>query len=457
METDNPLLGVEPVEPEIERAGPEFPTQPEPPAETAPQEQELPSILQVVNDANPPNWNILSAGASGTGKSESGKAILLHEITREPDMRVLILDNNNEYRGFVKQVGGKVWDVAKRGLPFNHLIPAYGVSPEAHVEALLADLEQTTQLGALQIDEVRTFLLEVGQQRLSLPQIRQLAERRLSGKIFKWLRCLFPLCKEDVRDETLFRSGQVVALELNGLMNPHSRIVAAMLSVGETLRRNMEVAAIPVRIVIEEAQLLHGMRSQERLLREGRKFNIRTTLITQCIADLDRYVLTNCGQWVVFQCDSANARKAASSANVDNPAELARRIVSLKPYTAMHICGGRITEAQGALLDESNVRSEQARTVPQTREQAKPKNDYSSESERQAHAQDASSVTVTCPLAEKLTRRDSPGTLQVWFRRPRMWLFAGIVALAIWTIVNSSFVPGRLVLNQARCPVPATL
>ena len=315
------------------------------------------SVREAVAQAKVPNHNILIAGASGTGKTQTAKVLLQQEIERGDSTKNLILDNNNEYDSFVEAVGGKIWDVARHGLPFNAFVPLADEAPEMYVEGLLANFEASTGMGALQIDELRSFLRGAVIQRMNLPEIRRLGEQKLTGSITSWLRPVLLLCGNEDRKNDPFGGCDVVSLKLNGLQNMRSRKAAGMFAIGEIYRRCANGDLGPVRVVIEEAQLMAGMPWLERLLREGRKFGISTTVITQCVADIDRYVLTNCAQWLIFQCDSANARKAAASADVDDSAKLAREIVCLQPFEAVHICRGVVTRAAGdRFRPETDVR-----------------------------------------------------------------------------------------------------
>jgi len=286
------------------------------------------------------NNNIFVTGASGSGKTQAVKQLLDTECSLKTQCHVLVIDFNNEYTDIVSALGGDEYDVSSEGMPLNPFLCHDPTRIDMHVESFIANMQAITGMGAIQIDQLRMHLYDINNKQLPLGKIPLYFEKNGLSSVNSWMRPGLLLCKKNTRSNDIFLDNKYISLKMGGINNHISKKMLLAFVLDHIYKLASETMLSDVRVVIEEAHLVSNLPWLERLMREGRKYGIGMTIITQSPFDLQSWARDNCAQSFLFQMSIFEAKKVSPMLAGIKVKNIEKEITSLPPLNGIYVCNG---------------------------------------------------------------------------------------------------------------------
>ncbi|BDG59510.1 hypothetical protein caldi_06000 [Caldinitratiruptor microaerophilus] len=272
-----------------------------------------------------PNPHIIITGATGTGKTQAIKSILLQ--LRRAGFPTLILDFKDDYSGrdYAKVEHLEVYDVAANGLPFNPLAlppdPHSGtVNAISHIYKIAGILQRVFGLGVQQENRLREAMKQVYLSKgiplhpvvpsgpIAIPPFRDvlkaLQEMKGTDELVGRISPLFDLQlfrAEAGSLEDLFESAATV--RLSQLPSDEVKnVVAEFLLMGlyNHLIQRPQPHRLSRTLVLDEAWRIANSPYLEPLMREGRAFGLGVIIATQFASDLRDVILGSAATKLYF-------------------------------------------------------------------------------------------------------------------------------------------------------------
>lgn len=293
------------------------------------------------NSAANPNFGFLVTGDSGMGKSQTIRAFI--QALRQQKLPVLIFDFKNDYASadFAKPLGMKVYDVVRKGLPFNPLsllADEHGeVQPIRQCHELAAIISRVEGLKEQQqnrlVEAQKRAYEKHGiepRQRIPISQIKsepvfdevlkemeEMDDNSSKTALFRLQKFsdlgLFPTGPSKFSFEELIQGG--VVLTLNDSANDNlMRILAEILIVKfhALLKRGEQPRKLRRALVFDEAWRVAKSERLIELAREGRAFGVGLIIGSQFPDDLPENLVGSLRTQIFLHNKNPDMRKAVA-------------------------------------------------------------------------------------------------------------------------------------------------
>jgi hypothetical protein len=255
-----------------------------------------------------------------------------------------------------------------------------------HIESLIANMQAITGMGAIQIDQLRMHLYDINNKKLPLDKIPLYFEKNGLSSINSWMRPGLLLCKKNTRSNDIFLDNKIISLKMGGINNQVSKKMLMAFILDHIYKLASETTLSDIRVVIEEAHLVSNLPWLERLMREGRKYGIGMTIITQSPFDLQSWARDNCAQSLLFQMSIFEAKKISPMLAGIKVKNIEKEIASLPPLNGIYVCNGVVEKIcvevyQGKCPKEPSQFSGRPELLFENEEQKEPEIDHN-ESEK---------------------------------------------------------------------------
>ncbi len=288
------------------------------------------------------NSSVLVTGDPGSGKTQTLNVLI--DGVAGMGLPICIFDFKNDYseRAFVQAIGLKVYDVRRRGLPFNPLMPSFNAEglaqPIEHIFTIAGVLNRVFDLGPRQHAILRDAMKEAFEQRGVDPQawVRADACRAPS---FEDVVAILEAHKKDgpaagLRDRLaplvdlgLFPKGEAAPFEamldervvLSLFALPADDIKAALaeliiIRLHGVLVNRPQPRKLTRLLVLDEAWRVASSKHLENLAREGRAFGAGIAIGTQYPGDLPADLSGALGTKIYLKNQQPDHKKAVVTA-----------------------------------------------------------------------------------------------------------------------------------------------
>ncbi|PCH96888.1 MAG: hypothetical protein COB83_04010 [Gammaproteobacteria bacterium] len=224
------------------------------------------------------NNHYLILGKSGEGKTVLTKRILTQLANKDSTACFHVIDLHGEYSElFTKEC---TWSSVERGFPFDWLKKTTDLPWDIHVDQKLCEIIEATNLGPVQLGDLRKLLLRCKKD-ITNKELALVLRKHLSQSSQFHLDPLILLLRENTNIKSPY--GRSVLHDLSHLSNKVSQSIYVI-----SLFRQIFIQAkfsndsIPHFLILEEAsRLIKAETTMDMLWQEGRKFNINGVFIAQ--------------------------------------------------------------------------------------------------------------------------------------------------------------------------------
>ncbi len=253
------------------------------------------------------NNHLIITGSSGTGKTTIAK--LLASEARRLGINVIILDVHGEYRDLP---GSLTISPVRHSV---NILSLMGRSPSVRAEEVADLIASAYKLGSVQKAALQHMIV-YAYRIYAAPTIKELIEIASDPRAPDYLgfskdviRSLLPYLRSltsiEISDSWLDPSVLARGLTVVDLssVESHSLQQVYVESLLDSVFIYQRTSPSPLIIIIEEAHRFTGRSNSSimRLFREGRKFGINVTVITQEPYSLDPSIINNCGAIISTQ------------------------------------------------------------------------------------------------------------------------------------------------------------
>lgn len=310
-------------------------------------------------------------GKTGSGKTSSTKSLIIQNVS---GIDYYIFDVHDDYTDetFLEKTNADVWDILEDGLPFNVFQPPYdgakvsNIPVPLHIQSIRNSIKVCfPSMGSRQLSLISEALELLYSnngnniQRSSFSDLKYYLLLTANGKrekiriaesIIDNLRPVFSMKLLDVNKNVTAQAlmsqqgNMVFRCKLPDQSDEIKKLVAVFLISGlfSSLKYTGKSNCKPKIFVADEFHLLKGHPVWERIIREGRKFNVGLWAISQKIEDVE-HLIPNVKHMLIFQAFGSVqkqriVRQVAQTVNKHN--NILHEIEFLRQFEALYMNSG---------------------------------------------------------------------------------------------------------------------
>lgn len=280
----------------------------------------------IIDYANEPNYNIISLGSSGSGKSQTCKAFIAR-ASISYGVKFLIIDYNGEYVKFAKDTNSAIWK-AGESFKINPFL-LNGMSPEERASLAIESLVVCAKITPLQAGKVKSALLKhykSGKEPTLLELWKELCSKKKPNDLIdQRFRSIQRVIGSEPREfwESILTRNNVV--DLSSLNDSEKALAAHVIleRIYELFNSNTELNnRLRLSIMVDEAwRVLQNATYEDqeyesllsRIARQGRKYGFGIVIATQQLEDLPQTFINSSAIKVLHNYQDSNYLNSISN------------------------------------------------------------------------------------------------------------------------------------------------